>query len=296
MAAGRATRATLRVQLAPLGIALGYALARTIQFADEWTLLHYPSPFTLSFLAGLLMAYACRPVLSRLSWTRNMCALVALALLLGLGTAAARAATWVGLHLGGAVPPLAGGQLWPELLAAVLAALLMGVLYAPRDGRIDWADLVARLRSVGGAYWKRVGAWAVFAVVLQLALGWVDARLWRGNDPALAPLFADNPWSRLTGSGDVLTAGGLLLLWWVRALALILPIVPIALVLRGSLIQLVAVFALLYFVLGDFAPLMTDQPYFSAAWLVARVSVGALGALLLGLAAAVAIGQIRRPG
>ena len=91
-------------------------------------------------------------------------------------------------------------------------------------------------------------------------------------------------------------SAALLVLHALRALALFLPLMPIALAVRGSWLQIAAVFSLLLFIVGDFAPLIMDQPYPSTRWLLARTALGAVEALLLGAAAARLIGRIRGVG
>jgi hypothetical protein len=54
---------------------------------------------------------------------------------------------------------------------------------------------------------------------------------------------------------------------------------------------LALVFGILPFVIGEFAPLMENQPFPSQSWLTARVVLSALGSALTGSAAAWLIGQ-----
>ena len=77
--------------------------------------------------------------------------------------------------------------------------------------------------------------------------------------------------------------------YWLRGTLLFLPLVPIALVVRAKSAQMALVYSLLLFILGEFVPLMQDQPYFSTDWLILRTALGALRAAILGTAAALLI-------
>lgn len=296
MAISKSSRTSLRIQLAPVVVALGYAIGRTIYLGEDWGAFHYPGPFTMTFLSGLLIAYACRPVMTRLPWSRDVGALLAIALLVGLGSSADRLGQVLMRWAGDVQTPLIVQPLGPELLGTLLAALLMGILYNSGQRTIDFTDLRARLRRFPASIWvKRLAGWSLYALLLDALLGWCDVHLWLGGGSAEAPLFSPNLWSLLSGGESAGAMIGIVLIWWLRNLLLILPLVPIAVALRGSLLQLLAVFSLLFFVIGDFAPLMTDQPYFSSIWLVARVAAGLVSSVLLGYAATLAIGQYRKP-
>jgi hypothetical protein len=149
----------------------------------------------------------------------------------------------------------------------------------------------------------RLAAVAVLAVAFSLAAGWADARLETRTTLLYIPLMEPNPWLQLAGiwlrGHAPAGAGGALLLLgilWLRGLALLAPLLPIALAVRGSRRQLTLVFTILLFVLAEFAPLMVDQPYPSLQWLAARTGLGLLRALVLGLAMAVAFGLVRSRG
>ena len=80
---------------------------------------------------------------------------------------------------------------------------------------------------------------------------------------------------------------------WLRGLALFLPLLPVALALRARWFQHTTVFALLFFIVGDFAPLLSEQPFTSLPGLLAVNGLAAARALLLGGAGALLIGELR---
>lgn len=303
--------------IAPLLIGLAYAAGRTLP--DGWFPedLYLGSPLTLAFFSGLLIAFACRPVLLRVPWSRGTAIFVGAAILLGAGPAAdwtlARLISAFGV---GPFPYILPPGAWPDLLSALAAAVVMGLIFRPRGGSIDLADLRARLniRTAAGWLW-RLALLGALAVLMWLAIGWADTLQvglgHAGRKPAFTPLVAPNLWLQVTGQGfeagsfsgngagpqslGLLLGKGaaLLALYWLRALALVAPLVPIALVLRGRWRQVALVFVLLLFIVGDFAPLILDQPYPSTRWLLTRTAVGLLRAVLLGSAAAWLIGQLK---
>jgi hypothetical protein len=178
----------------------------------------------------------------------------------------------------------------------------MAWLYPPPLRPIDGRNLLARLRdrSTGSGLGDRLGRLAllgVFAVALGLAVGGWDLRRATSLPFGFVPLVMPNPWltfqalwgSSAPGAGPV-AAGLLLAVLWLRALAALLPLLPIVLTLRGTWAQLTLVFALLLFVVGDFAPLMIDQPYPSGSWLLARTGLGLARSAVLGGALALLLG------
>ncbi len=284
MASARMT--LLRQQIGPLVVAVGFAVGRTMGDTASWFPLSWPSPITLSLLAGLLLAFALRPVMTRLPWARPTGALLGLALLVCLGPTADWPMHWLLDALGlQALPPGSGHGAGFNLAGALVAAMLIGLMYAQPIGGITPANLWARLGLHGRGYWLgRLAALAGFAVLVRLLVGWLDATGWVGTDAARAPLLTTNGWGLLHaawtgGAGPVaLLLGGL----WLRALVSFLPLLAVPLVLRASVSQYLLVYAILLFVVGEFAPLMLDQPYFSGTWLALRVAVGLLSSVVLG--------------
>ena len=301
--------------LAPVLIGLGYALARNVVAGRAWTGLYAQSPFALAFFSGLLIAFALRPVILRVPWSRGVAMGVAAGVLLGMGTVPDWCLARLAAALGAApFPHLLPPTILPELVALPVAAVLMGLLFRPPETRITPADLRARLGIRSPAAWLwRFTALAAGAVLLWLLIGWADGLTAGSRGIASQPLAPLNPWAQLTGqgmqvgdptsngAGQPIGAGwvrgaGLLLLYWLRALAMLLPLLPIALVVRARWVQITLVFSLLLFIVGDFAPLMMEQPYPSTPWLLARTGLGALQAVLLGGAAAFLIGQLITKG
>ncbi|MEE8395842.1 MAG: hypothetical protein V3S29_07285 [bacterium] len=303
---------------APALVGVAYALARTIPpgAASGGPTLSLQGPFLLAVLSGALIALGCRPVLSRVPWSRGAAVGLGLALLLGVGPAAdwalARGVGWAGLAVAQYDPP---GWAATEILGAVAAAGLMGLLFRYRGGAIGAASIWARLGLRSRWRWcGRVALLAGGAVALWLVLGWADSMLVAGAGGRAAPLVNANPWLRLAaaltpypgaGSNGALPpaagagwglATALLGLTWLRALAMILPLALLALAIRGAWWQLTFVFGVLLFVVGDFAPLMLDQPYTSTQWLLQRTALGLARAAALGGAAAWALGLPRLSG
>ena len=268
--------------LPPLLIGLGYAAAQAIGRGTGWEGLYWQSPFMFWFLSGLIMALAMRPVIARIPWRRDTAFGVAAAMLLGMGPVAEWCAALV--------PP----NVVPELLGLFMAAGLMGGLFRPRGGEIGWADLRVRLKRHTPAGWAlRLGGLALAALGAGIVIGAVA--VWSADALFVPPLLDINPWALLAEpNGDAAAPMQILAIGWLRALALVAPLVPVALVLRGTRLQVTLVFALLLFVIGDFAPMIEDQPFPSPLWLTARVALDALKAGLIGWCAAHLIGQIRK--
>ena len=74
--------------LAPILVGAAYALVRGLPGGRLGEEIYLQSPLTLSFFSGLIMAYACRPVLLRIPWSRPVAICLALSILLGLGPVA----------------------------------------------------------------------------------------------------------------------------------------------------------------------------------------------------------------
>ena len=281
--------------LPPLLIGLGYAAAQAIGRGTGWEWLYWQSPFMFWFLSGLIMALAMRPVIARIPWRRDTAFGVAAAMLLGMGPVAEWCAARL-LEIAGAkgsaalVPP----NVVPELLGLFMAAGLMGGLFRPRGGEIGWAGLRVRLKRHTPAGWAlRLGGLALAALGAGIVIGAVA--VWSADALLVPPLLDINPWALLAKpNGDAAAPMQILAIGWLRALALVAPLVPVALVLRGTRLQVTLVFALLLFVIGDFAPMIEDQPFPSPLWLTARVALDALKAGLIGWCAAHLIGQIRK--
>lgn len=302
---------------APILVGAAYALARNLPGGWLFEDLYLQSPLALSFFSGLIISFACRPVLQRMPWTRGTAMGLGLAVLLGAGPVAdwclARLIALVGI---GPFPYILPRSILPDLLAAVAAAAMMALLFRPQGGEIGLASLRARVRVRPPAYWLlRLSLLSSVAVALWLITGWLDWLAAAPGPRAFTPLVSPNLWTQITGRGfeaGGFAAGGigedgaaalvakgaaLLALHGLRALALFLPLVPIALVLRGSWVQITIVFVLLLFIVGDFAPLIMDQPYPSTRWLLGRTALGAVRALVLAGVAARLIGRPSpRPG
>ncbi len=299
---------------APLVIGIGFAGARLIAGGGYWPGLYLQSPFVISAFAGVLITLACRPVLLRVNWSRGVAVGLGLALLIGVGPLAEWATAALvesfGFLLSHKVPTL---DFAPEILGVVVVAGLMGMLFRPHGGSVSWANLRSRFgrmrRPVDWAL--RFSLLASLAVALWLALGWLSAPATIAAGRNVQALVSPNLWLSLVeplGSaalnGDTATASNrilpgmgrgvvILLAYWLRAQLLFLPLLPIALVVRGTGFQLTLVFTLLLFVLGEFAPLMNEQPFQSATWLLGRTALGLSESILLAAAATRIIGQVK---
>ncbi len=187
---------------------------------------------------------------------------------------------------------------------ALVAGVLMGALFRTAGGTLDARELWARWRFFPGS--RRLGRLALVAaaaVAVGIVLAALDAR--HEASPTLYVLLLEpNYWLRLKGlwldratPAALGAVAALLALLWLRALLLIAPLLPIAMALRGSWAQLTVVFTVLLFVLGEFAPLMVDQPYPSLRWLLLRTALGLGRSVALGALTAALFGVIRRePG
>lgn len=296
---------------APLLVGLAYALGRHIAGDWYWPEIHAQSPFVLAFFSGLLITFAFRPVLLRVPWSRPAAMAMGLGILLGAGPAADWCLQWlIAQGAGTRMPYMLAPTLWAELLGALAAAAAMGRLLRPPGGSVGFAELAGRLAIRTRRQWAaRLGLLALAGVAVWLLFGWLDVLFADPARPLFVPLVSPNPWLQALGQGLEAGRGNgagpgahafawgaaarVLGLYGLRALALCLALVPIALVVRGRWVQVTLVFSLLLFIVGDFAPLMLDQPYPSTVWLLTRTALGALRAALLGGLAAALIGRVR---
>lgn len=301
--------------LPPIATGIGYAAAKALGKGAGWGGFYWQSPVMFSFLAGLLIALGLRPILTRVPWQRGAAFGLVLVGMLAIGPAGdwceARLLAWSGL-LG--YPYDLPASALPELLGALAAAGLLAWLYRPSGGTIGLANLRIRLARLTWVQWLvRLSLLGIAAVTVAGAAGSLDALLSRQF--ALPPMDPANPWLRLWTLGTATVsangaAGGVsavshgaggtgalmvVALGWLRGLALILPLVPIALVLRGTRTQIALVFTLVLFIIGEFAPLMENQPYPSASWLLVRVGFAVVGAAAIGTVTAWLIGQTPAP-
>ena len=293
--------------LGVLIIGAAYGLAQHIPQDPSFGFLYLQSPFFFASLGGIAIAFACRPVLSRILWTRYAALGVAVALLAGIGPFAEWVTSWAMVQLRLAAFPLhLPESALPLLLSAVVASAFMALFFRKTGGDIDARELWARVRLQ--PLQSRAGRLALLvtgALGLRLLAAWGDALLETGTAAFYYPLVVPNPWLRLEGLwqasghpgiGDNL-AGVLafLALLWLRQLAAVAPLIPLALTIRGSWLQLTLVFGMLLFVLGEFAPLMVNQPFPSLGWLVARTALGLVHAFAIAALTARLFGNFPRP-
>ncbi len=296
--------------LAPILIGLGYGIARSLAAGLGWSGFHAHNPVLLASFAGLLIALAMRPLLLRIPWSFGAALGLSLAVLLGVGPPA----EWVAERLPGLLglmpaPGFTSRPVLPEVVASVVGALLLALLLRPPESRIGLDFLRARLRLKRPLDWLwRFALLALLAGLARLLMGPL-AELLDGAAGGVAggtareTVSANGAWAGGAGMDMDMGRGtgpigwaGLLIFHWLRGLALFLPLLPIALALRARWIQLTAVFALLFFVVGDFAPLLNGQPFTSLPRLLAVNGLAAARAFLLGGAAALLIGQLKRKG
>jgi hypothetical protein len=287
----------------PLLVGVVYGLVQALVPDLRLDFFYMQSPFMFTSLSGVAIAFACRPVLLRIEWTRPVAMALGVALVAGIGPLGdwVVSALIVQAHLA-AFPlnlPESGLGL---ALGALLAGVLMGTMFRPRSGRLDAQALWARWRYY--PWPRRIGRLALLAaaaVLLWVVLSAMDARQEESATVLYVPLVEPNYWLRMQGlwmgaapAASLAATALLVVLLWVRALLLLGPLVPIALAIRGSWLQLTIVFTALLFVLGEFAPLMADQPYPSLRWLVLRTVLGLARSALLGGLMAALFGVIRR--
>ena len=183
----------------------------------------------------------------------------------------------------------------------------MGLMFRPHGGEIGWRGLGSRFRFQGwGNRLRKLALLGLGVVAMWLAVAWVDARLEESATQLYVPIlepFEPNYWLRLQGvwqrqgapSGAVGTAM-LLAVIWLRAVLMIAPLLPIALAIRGSRMQLTLVFTIILFVLGEFAPLLRDPIFSSLNWLMIRIALGLGRSVLVAFSVVALFGVIRRYG
>lgn len=287
----------------PLLVGVAYGLVLSLVPEGRVDFLYIQSPFVFTALSGVAMAFACRPVLLRIDWTRRVAMGLGVALVAGIGPLGDWIVSSLVAAAGlGAFPlnlPTSGLAL---LLGAAAAGLLMGRLFRPHDGSLDAPELWARWRFHPWPHrlW-RLGLIALASVVLWLAAAAVDAHLEESATTLYVPLVEPNYWLRMQGlltvregPAALLAVAALVALLALRSVLMIVPLLPIAMAVRGSWAQLTLVFTVLLFVLGEFAPLMVDQPYPSLRWLLLRTGLGLGRAAVLGALTAALYGVIRR--
>jgi hypothetical protein len=287
----------------PLLVGVAYGLVQALVPDFSLNFLYIQSPFVFTALSGVAIAFACRPVLLRIEWSRPTAMVLGMALVAGVGPLGDWVVSTLVVAGGlGAFPlnlPESGLAL---LLGALVAGAMMGWLFRPPGGLLDARELWARWRF--HSWGRRLGCLALLAaaaVVLWIVTAVLDARQEEAATSLYVPLVEPNYWLRMQGLWMVRTgaaAGGaisaLLALLWLRAVLMLLPLVPVALAVRGSWLQLTVVFTVLLFVLGEFAPLMVDQPYPSLRWLLLRTGLGLGRGVVLGALMAWLFGVIRR--
>ncbi len=272
--------------LGVLVIGASYGLAQYLPQDLSFGFLYLQSPFFFTSLGGIAIAFACRPVLSRIQWTQATTLGLALSMLAGIGPLGEWAASWTMAQMRLAAFPLhLPESATPLLLSAVVASVFMAFFFQKPGGGIGARELWARVRLHPlPARAGRLALLATGALLLRLLAAWGDALLESGTAAFYFPLVEPNPWLRLEGlwqaGGDPGIGGNLgsalayLALLWLRHLVAVAPLIPFALTIRGSWLQLTLVFGILLFVLGEFAPLMVNQPFPSLGWLVARTALG----------------------
>jgi hypothetical protein len=286
----------------PLLVGVAYGLVQALVPRFTLDFLYLQSPFVFTALSGVAMAFACRPVLLRIEWSTGVAMALGVALVACVGPLGDWLVSTLIVAGGlGAFPlnlPESGLAL---LLSALVAGTLMGRIYRPRGGLLDARELWARWRFHPWAHrLLRLALLASAAVALWLVTAIWDAHQEESASALYVPLVEPNYWLRMQGLwlnrgglGGPPAIGALLGLLWVRALLLFVPLLPVALAVRGSWAQLTVVFTVLLFVLGEFAPLMVDQPYPSLRWLLLRTALGLVRAGLLGSLTAWLFGVIR---
>jgi hypothetical protein len=286
----------------PLLVGLAYGLAQALVPSFELNFFYAQSPFVFTALSGVAIGFACRPVLLRIEWSLGVAMVLGATLVALVGPLGDWLVSTLIVAAGLGAFPLNLPESGLSLLAGALAAgALMGRMYRPRGGALDAHELWARWRfHPWSRRLARLALIAAAAVLLWIVLAMLDASQEESATGLYVPLVEPNYWLRMQGlamgTGRLAGAGSialLLALLWLRAVIMILPLLPIAMAVRGSWLQLTVVFTVLLFVLGEFAPLMVDQPYPSLRWLLLRTALGLGRALLLGALTARLYGVIR---
>lgn len=291
--------------LAPLTIGLAAALGRLTLERPQLDFFYWQGPLAFTTLAGIAIALACRPALAKVPWSRSVAMALGLGLVAAIGPPGNWLAAWTLKAAGVSGFPMSLPTSPAGLaVGAVIMGVLMGLMFRPRGGEIDWRGLGSRFRFHGwGKHLGKLALLAAGVVALWMAVAWVDARL--EEDPArnflsLLEPIEPNYWYRLQGvwqrqsaTSGLLGASILLVVIWLRAVLLIAPLLPIALAIRGSRVQLTLVFTILLFVLGEFAPLLRDPAFSSLNWLMMRIALGLGRSVLVALAVVTLFGVIR---
>ncbi|MDH4246258.1 MAG: hypothetical protein OEW39_00395 [Deltaproteobacteria bacterium] len=268
---------------APLVIGMGYAVASFLPRGLSPDQVYFQSPFMFTVFAGLTIAYACRPVMARIPWSRGAALTVIVFLLTGVGPLG----DWLTAALLKRMDLVSFPLNLPHspmgiILGALTGGALMTWLYRLEPGEITLAELMKRVRhGAGGVSVGRLALLTAVAAAIPFLTAWGDA-LWLEQGTGMyTGLVHPNAWLRLEGvlgrEGGLAgwVGGGVFLLaLWFRGALLVLPLVPVALALRGRWYHLTVVHGLLIFVLAEFAPLMVDQPFPSGGWLIARTLLG----------------------
>ena len=294
--------------LAPLAIGLFSALGQMAMERPQLDFFNWQGPLMFATLAGIAIALACRPALAKIPWTRSVAIALGLGLVVGIGAPGDWIAAWV--------LKAAGVSGFPMRLpispigitaGAVIMGVAMGLMFRPRGGEIHWRGVWDRFLFHG--WGNRLGKLALLGlgvVALWLAVAWVDARFEEAATRLYLPLlepFEPNYWLRLQGvwqrqgppSGAV-GAGMLLAVIWLRAVLMTAPLLPIALAIRGSRMQLTLVFTIILFVVGEFAPLLRAPVFSSLDWLMLRIALGLGRSALVAFAVVMLFGVIRDDG
>ncbi|MEE8434368.1 MAG: hypothetical protein V3S64_06225 [bacterium] len=296
----------LTLFLAPPAIGLASALGHLAVQSPQQDIFYWFGPLMSFSLAGMAIALACRPVLAKLPWRRSVAIALGLGLVVGIGTPGDWIAAWLLNAAGVSGFPMSLPRSGVGLATgAVIMGVLMGLMFRPHGGEIDWRGLGSRFRFHG--WGNRLGKLALLGLgvaALWLAVAWVDALLEEDttrNYLSILEPIEPNYWYRLQGvwqrQSATSGAGGaaiLLAVIWLRAVLLTAPLLPIALAIRGSRLQLTLVFTILLFVLGEFAPLLRDPAFSSLNWLLLRIALGLARSAVVALAVVALFGVIRR--
>ena len=292
--------------LAPLVIGLAPALGQLAVQRPQLDFFYWQGPLVFTTLAGVAVALACRPALAKIPWTRSVAIALGLGLVVGIGTPGDWIAAWVLKATGVSGFPMSLPRSAVGLATgAVIMGLLMGLMFRPYGGEIDWRGIWSRFHFHG--WGNRLGKLALLAlgvVALWLAVAWVDAWLEEAATQLYVPLLEpfdpnyllrlQGVWERQGAPSGAVGAAMLLAVVWLRAVLMVAPLIPIALAIRGSRMQLTLVFTMILFVLGEFAPLLSDPVFSSLNWLMMRIALGLGRSALVAFGVVMLFGVIRR--
>ena len=260
--------------LAPLICGVLYAVGEFLPRGLRSQDFYWQSPFMFTALAGLLIAFACRPVLSRLQWMRRTAFGMGLLIVLSLGQAGDIASARIASLLGAAPYPLSlPYALLPTLGAALFISVGMTLLYCPKGGRVGpfalWGSVTAHDPQ---RLMLRLAVVSAFYVVIQLGVGWLDLKMVWSWGVYETGIIQPNAWAQFTAPTHAAGPPIFFMLLWLRGFVRLLPLMLIGVTLRGQPMQIALVFGMLWFVLGSFVPLVVDQPYPSPVWLIGVVA------------------------